>query len=83
MKDDVEEWVDRGMLKNLAEAISEETGEDDTVVVLGRDWVDEDGTMTVEDLRCRGICDVGAKAIGEAEIALFFRTSDNSCDREL
>ena len=50
MKDDVEEWVDRGMLKNLAEAISEETGEDDTVVVLGRDWVDEDGTMTVEDL---------------------------------
>ncbi len=28
LKDDVEEWVDRGMLKNLAEAISdEETGE--------------------------------------------------------
>lgn len=64
----------------MAEAMSEEIGEDDTVVVLGRDWVDEEGTMTVEDLRCRGICDVGAKAIGETETALFFRDSDNSWD---
>ncbi len=29
-----------------------------------------------------GSGDVGAKAIGETEIALCFRDSDSSCDRE-